>query len=50
MSTLKYFFFDNLVNSFTFNDMYDGQCMYDTEENKNHIHIIDNLLNYQQPH
>ena len=24
--------------------------MYDTEENKYHIHIIDNLLNYRQPH
>ena len=23
--------------------------MYDTEENKHYIHIIDNLLNYRQP-
>ena len=24
--------------------------MYDTKENKHHIHIIDDLLNYRQPH
>ena len=24
--------------------------MYDAEENKHRIHIIDNFLNYRQPH